>query len=155
MAMSGKKTGAIGFIPILVIDFISLIFGVYLSLTLASTSSSVVVVNHNTLVQGNSPGSYGTYGNQSEIISTSGPQMFGLSPLPAGLVGNVPQIEVSYDNMPFSGEQGSVLLDRDRDHEPEHCDRRADVLHCCATYGFNWSPDHRRLPQRHRFVPVL
>ena len=104
MAVSGKKVGAIGLIPILVI---ALVFGVYLSLTLASSSSSVVVVNHDTLVQGNSPGPYGTDENQSEIASTVGPQIIGQSPLPAGLVGNVPQIEVSYDNMPFSGEQGS------------------------------------------------
>ncbi len=86
---------------------IALVFGVYLSQTLASSSPSVVVVNHDTLVQDNSPGPYGTDENQSEIASTVGPQIIGQSPLPAGLVGNVPQIEVSYDNMPFSGDQGS------------------------------------------------
>jgi hypothetical protein len=60
-----------------------------------------------TSVQSNLPGPYGIEGSPNGVASAAGPQIPGLPPLPAGLVGNVPRIGVSYENMPFSGEQGS------------------------------------------------
>jgi hypothetical protein len=67
----------------------------------------LLLSGHTNPVQTTVPGPYGAEGNQTETASGPGPQVAGLSPLPAGLVGNVPAIKASYDNMPFSGEQGS------------------------------------------------
>jgi hypothetical protein len=57
-----------------------------------------------------SPGPYGTDVNATGVAGTGQtgePQLPGLPPLPATLVGTIPAVDVVYQQMPFTGMQGS------------------------------------------------